>query len=133
MKLFQPQLLLVQGKNDNFFLHATTYTDRINLVAKGQDIPSIPNKKGVLKIKLKAIQVENLAEVNVKYLNPIVHLIDLGNLEDNGVKEIQTSLYIEYPTKSTSKSSKPKIRKQGSRSTTRPKPGIRTRPNSKTT
>ena len=132
MTLLQPQLLLVQGKNGNYFLHATTYSDRIDLTTNGQSIPSAPNKKGVLKIKLHALQEENLADIKVKYVKPIVHVMDLGNLEDSEVKEIQTSLYVEYPSKSASRSSKPKRRKIGSSSTTRPKPGITTRPKPKT-
>lgn len=133
MTLFQPQLLLVQGKNDNYFLHATTYLDRIDIKTNGQSIPDKPNKNGVLKIKLYALQEQNLADIDTKYLNPIVHVIDLGNFEESGVKEVQASLYIEYPGTSSSRSNKPKRRKAGSSNSTRPKTGKKSRPNKTTT
>ena len=132
MILYQPQLSFFQGEDDNYYLHAITFVDRVDLIANEYEaVPRKPNKKGIVKIELNALLEENLSKIETKCLNPIVHLVNLGKLLDEEIEAVQVSLYIKSPKKGNSRSSKPKRKKAGSSTSTKPTTSINTRPKPK--
>ena len=127
MQLFHPQLLLTQTREGDYFLHATTYVDKISLVNKGYKVAKKLSKDRTLKVELYSIEDSNIIEGEA-FLNPIVHRINLGNLlgEEDILIEVNHFIKEEYSNK---RSNGTKKRKKRTSTGNKIRSGGHTRPN----
>lgn len=123
MKLYQPQLLLVEKEDGSLFLHSTTFFDTINMLPKGHLVKKKVTKKGVLKVELYAV-ADNSLPSDINYVNAVVHHVDLGNIlevneEGNLNGSVEATVYIlaDTNTKMAKSRSGGKKRKAGSSTT----------------
>lgn len=91
MKLFKPQLQLAKESEmqddgsfrDHYYLHVVTFTDKSNYREADYDInPGQLQSKGIIDIKLYIRQDNDIVDLN--YLTPVVHTLDLGTPVEKG-------------------------------------------------
>lgn len=79
MKLFQPEVRLLKQKENgeviSYLVHIITFFNNTNIKGDGYScLPKHPNEDGVYHIELKVMNNES---INVPYLTPVVHTLDI--------------------------------------------------------